>query len=769
MADKLSGGHQIGKIMPNYDFLNLSPVEFEELSRDLLQKHFSVYLESFTQGKDKGIDLRYSHEKNSSFIVQCKRYKDFNTVKANLKKEYEKVAALNPSRYVLTTSVGLTPANKDEIGSIFNGYIKTTTDIFGREDINNLLVSYSEVEKHHYKLWLSSVGILERILHADIVGRAEFEIEEIQRTIRIYVQNKSYSEAISLLNKHNYVVISGIPGIGKTTLAKMLCFQYVANNYELVVVSGDINEAEKLIRKGIKQVFYYDDFLGTNFLEAGLIKNEDKRLLRFIETINRSINKKIILTTREYILNQARIKYEILSSKIIDISKCIIDLSKYTKRVRAQILYNHLFFYEVPLDYIETLLYKKRYFLIINHPNYNPRAVEFMTKNIEDVKADDYFDFFIGNLNNPSRIWAHSFENQITATSRYVLYALLISNGETTLAVLENTFNYIIREESKKYNIPLDSNSFRRSMKELENTFIKSNSDKHGEVIITFQNPSIQDFLVNYLQENLHIVAALIESAPYFNQIIDLYNPTGAKEGNKVNLSSELVKALIKNVMKRFDLPAYVLSYSMSHGGTTSLYSKYTLSEIDKLFELSEIFDLNGYGELRKFVASKLNDAILNKCHILNTGAYLKLLEKVKDDVHLRKEAIVLYIDNMDDISAIDELEKLVNIFPEECRMAIEDMGRQAFSAHLKEIISSDIAAYTEYDEDLVDRLKSEIRALSSRYEIDSDYFDDLLQEKLDESEQSGEDDTLDDYSGAASGGGADDKYIEDLFGSLRQ
>ncbi len=37
--------------MPNYDFLNLSPPEFEDLSRDLLQQHFKVVIESFTAGK----------------------------------------------------------------------------------------------------------------------------------------------------------------------------------------------------------------------------------------------------------------------------------------------------------------------------------------------------------------------------------------------------------------------------------------------------------------------------------------------------------------------------------------------------------------------------------------------------------------------------------------------------------------------------------------------------------------------------------------------
>ena len=44
--------------MPDYDFSTLSPIDFENLCRDLIQKEFNVLLESFAPGKDKGIDFR---------------------------------------------------------------------------------------------------------------------------------------------------------------------------------------------------------------------------------------------------------------------------------------------------------------------------------------------------------------------------------------------------------------------------------------------------------------------------------------------------------------------------------------------------------------------------------------------------------------------------------------------------------------------------------------------------------------------------------------
>ena len=88
--------------MGKYNFDILSPFEFEELVRDLLQKHLNLFLESFGEGRDNGIDLRYAYDKNKSLIIQCKRIKDFSQLKYNLQNiELKKVKKLNPKRYII--------------------------------------------------------------------------------------------------------------------------------------------------------------------------------------------------------------------------------------------------------------------------------------------------------------------------------------------------------------------------------------------------------------------------------------------------------------------------------------------------------------------------------------------------------------------------------------------------------------------------------------------------------------------------------------------
>lgn len=88
---------------------------------------------------------------------------------------------------------------------------------------------------------------------------------------------------------------------------------------------------------------------------------------------------KLILTTREYILNQARMIYEKLDRSRFDTETCIIDLSKYTRLNRAKILYNHVYFSNLPSQHKRSLIADKSYLRIIDHPNYNPRIIEYVT------------------------------------------------------------------------------------------------------------------------------------------------------------------------------------------------------------------------------------------------------------------------------------------------------------------------------------------------------------------------------------------------------
>ncbi|MCB2299862.1 restriction endonuclease [Clostridium tagluense] len=106
--------------MSDYDFKQLSSYDFEILIRDLLQEEYGVILESFKQGRDNGIDLRYTEGEECRLIVQCKNFANslFSDLKKVLNQETIKISKLKFQRYILATSIGLTPSRKDKIFEI---------------------------------------------------------------------------------------------------------------------------------------------------------------------------------------------------------------------------------------------------------------------------------------------------------------------------------------------------------------------------------------------------------------------------------------------------------------------------------------------------------------------------------------------------------------------------------------------------------------------------------------------------------------------------
>ena len=205
--------------MPNYDFKQLSPHDFEQFTRDLIQARDGVMLESFKQGRDLGIDFRYA-QAAANTIVQCKHYAGtgLTGLIANLKREAVKVKKLKPARYTVVTSVGLTPPNKTDIQTLF-GNVLVTCDILGQDDLNNLLGLHPAIEQKHHKLWLASRAVLDRVIHNASLVQSEFDVERVHREIRRYVRSNAYARALAMLDDNHAVIISGAPGVGKTSLA----------------------------------------------------------------------------------------------------------------------------------------------------------------------------------------------------------------------------------------------------------------------------------------------------------------------------------------------------------------------------------------------------------------------------------------------------------------------------------------------------------------------------------------------------------------------
>ena len=704
--------------MNNYDFLVLSPSEFEELSRDLLQKYLQVQFESFADGKDGGIDLRcIQSNTDEKIIVQAKRYKDFNSFFQNLKTEEKKVHKLKPSRYILTTSVDLTTDNKNKIKDLFSNHNLSLADIYGKKDLNNFLNQFPDIESQYYKLWFSSVNILEKIIHSKIYTQSQFELEEIKSTLKYYVHHDGFNEALRILKEHRYLIISGIPGIGKTTLARMLIQYLIAekdskfNNF--VFLNSTIDEGYELyqseLNKEQKTIYLFDDFLGKNFLEQSKSPNEDKKITNFIKAIQRNKKDLIVFTTREYILRQSGNHYESFSIENIEVAKCILDLSTYTKTIKAKILYNHLFFSGLQNDYLRSLVEDKGYEALISHPNYNPRIIETIVKSKvwQNCEAMNITKHLLSFFNNPESVWLKSFENSLNQLSRIALLVLLTIRQPIEVSCWEDAITSYINVNNL---LSFDFFEFSKVINELEETFITTHLSR-GEIVVNFQNPSIQDFLVAYLNNNKsQITIELINSFIYFEQFFYLFVYTENIK-NKVRINKRSAEELLNKINKDFENLKSLPRPSNIYNTGTSYFDF-----IIEAHNLGSKINYNNYEEMAVTLTNKtLHSDARYYNHIISFTELLEIIEINKLTIK-PYDLLVIFSSNLNSIDDLSDFEHLKIYFENEFKVLIE---HEYFREIVYDITNSEVINIDSDDYYNLEGILEKIKSIEATYNVD--------------------------------------------------
>lgn len=557
--------------MRNYDFNKvLDSRTFEFFGKAVIEKLENKRFEIFSEGKDSGIDLR-NVENGFTTIVQVKKFKDFNVLLSQLKHiELPKVEALKPNRYILITSVDLSVGKKDKIKEVFGNHITNTSDIIGSEDLNALLEKpeFKPIEDEYYQLWINStstlIDFIKKGLNTDIYAYTKDELENIKQATNIYVKNETFKKALKVIEKNRCLLICGEPGVGKSILARNLCAYLLNKNKETeFIYLNKISDVAKLLSDDKSQVFFIDDFWGSKF--ADNLKGEQENILkRVIEIIHKSKDKILILTCREYILEQGYAQYPELE-EFFDQYKLQLHIKDYSDLFKAQILFRHLQNSNLPIEAIYQIAYG--YEWIIHNQNYSPRIIENYINYVseKEIEPKNYVEDFISYLNHPSKLWEEVFCKQ-SEGAQLILILMLLSGESIVLENVKAYFNQYLDYDTK---IQARKKDFMKYISQLENTLITTYQDEWSDsqkIFVRFKNSSIELYVYQYLTQNLEeYINGLIQGAPLINNLLYL---TGSwniisenrlaaweYEGISINakITNQIKDKIVQKLMHDFD------------------------------------------------------------------------------------------------------------------------------------------------------------------------------------------------------------------------
>ena len=540
-----------------YDFYRqLEWMDFQNLARDVIQIREGFFFESFKAGADHGIDGRFCNEDGTT-ILQAKNYGEYRALKQTLKKELEKVRALQPQRYLLVVSIPLSEGQKEELLRLFEGYIKRPRDLVTADDLNNYLASpqYEKVVFNYPKLWTANGGAalrecMREAIHRGIKEESRRQYELAEATRKTFVPTGIYRDVVNMLKNRRCVVISGQPGAGKTTLARILLLYHmeVLHFEEFLWATSSVKEIKDLYAPGRKQVFVVDDIWGQVFYAEKRHDIEMSCLEQLLSLMKSDRNKVLIITTREYIYQQATAGYSVMRATL-DRYKLICSVDTYTDAEKASILFSHLYNADLAYPYLLPIYHQTR--RIVQMPDYNPRVIDLFLQN-NDPWNDRPIEFaqrLIETLRKPYAFWKDIFD-RLTEEARLVALIAFISQGEREpvgMEALETAYDHCLNQMKHP---PNNARRFLACISELDKTILEIGPyyQDGEEQVVRFRTPAAQDFLLEVLRENKNYYGPiLLDGVRYCNQLVFLM------DAKKLNLPEELYEKALRLFLERFD------------------------------------------------------------------------------------------------------------------------------------------------------------------------------------------------------------------------
>lgn len=525
--------------MTEYDFRALSPIDFEDFARDLLNAELGASFVTYAVGPDGGIDLR-DNSGGLPKVAQCKHRPDARkaTLVRAARAQAEQLRGLAIERYIFVTTAALSPNAEADVLSALTPLPVAAESIWHKGRLNTVLARRREVLNAHFKLWLANGQVLQRILNAAEWEKSEALLSRVADRLRLFVSTPAFAASMEMLESKNVVVISGAPGVGKSTLAEMILLNYWHDGWRIVNVTDDLDAAWSAIGGDPdgKLMLYCDDFLGqTDIAElSGKIPGSISLLLSRVRAGNGRV--RLVLTTRDQVVAQAKAGMDDRLRRLdVDTVRTRVNLAELSRLAKARILFNHLHFTVTGGDLRQQLSRDRRYLKVIDHPNFNPRIVESATLRQSFSSVDQFYERIRLSLDSPEEVWAGSFE-QLSPIAVSILFQLACT---ATGSLVEGQLRADLHRDG-------DPRAWISALRVLEGSWIRITRADNQSLVSLFDG-SRRDFLHSLLAQQNYFDYALdhLTKTTQLQYLLELgrTSPTATYQAGERPLANKLENA----------------------------------------------------------------------------------------------------------------------------------------------------------------------------------------------------------------------------------
>ncbi len=414
------------------------------------------------------------------------------------------------------------------------------------------------------------------------------------------------------------------------------------------------------------------------------------------------------------------------------------------------------------------------YLKIVRHSKFNPRLIEWLStyRRVRDVAPQNFRSFVEDLLQDPSEIWIHAYEKQISEAGRSFLLALYSLQDLPHLDTLSLAFAELHRYRANKYGYSTRPEDLRRAVGELSGSFIRPMDTTNGTRIEVI-NPSILDMLNTIVRRFPANGLDIIIGAVHFGQLGRMWSFASAPDNERVR------RTLIDGV----DLLAGAVARLLNSPRKLreGYYSYIDVSLEKRLATLMEIVNATNSEELRRlvvpFAETLMAEWRLNRIDDFE-GALAIIEESRRTNwasndagTELQKRLIISWLDDARLGCRSDELKRLTDLASDlefSALLSDHSLLREAYknSAGCFEEEAHDCGSTEEFDR-MIHRLQAialalgvdtsariaAVRLAAERFQEQMDDYSDQMQDQWRENEEDKRSDEL---------------MVRDMFGSLK-
>lgn len=338
--------------MASFDLHMLGWRDFQHLCLTVTREVLGQTVASFVDTKDAGRDGAFfgtwspsgleSYQGN--FVIQAKhtalpnKSLTLSLVAEELKKAESLVNSGLCDVYVLMSNARLTGESEQKIrDALISRGVKQVL-ILGHDWFNQTISASGRLRILVPRLY--GLGDLTQILDERAYGQAAAVLGGMRTDLAKLVRTETYERAAEALDHHGFVLLSGAPMTGKTTIAAELALAAVDIFDTRVVALQDSAELPERWNPNERQFFWLDDAFGATQLNQFLASSWQRATPRVKAAIESG--SKFVLTSRDYVLQSAWPYLKPGTFPLLEGARVVVDVADLTLQERQQILYNHL-------------------------------------------------------------------------------------------------------------------------------------------------------------------------------------------------------------------------------------------------------------------------------------------------------------------------------------------------------------------------------------------------------------------------------------------